>query len=247
MAEVLERLFILVDNYTVYKMSAIIRAVFDLSEGCYDSNVYVQTNKPGIMYGPSISEYIGEFIEVFREPENTSSAYKVFDPTDQQIKLLNTFFTTGFCSFHRGCVGGSMAVHLIWRWHVNKDDLNLRTVAGRAERDARSNTMKEEAIVLLKKIKDFMPEISKTIIEQEKAQRLEYDVLIPTGKKYAREIRSEECGRLLRRFDRGSIYFPKDDILRIWKTPSDVLHVVHIGPVQNLNPPESIKEDGLSS
>ena len=249
MTESLERLFILVDNYTVYKMSAIITAIFDLSEGHYRGDVYVKTGKPGIMYGPSISEYIGDFIEAFREPENTSSSYKVFDPTDQQIKLLNTFFTTGSCIFYRGCVG--MSVHLIWKWHVNTDDLNLRTKDGRDERDSRSNRMKEEAIALLKKIKDLMtPEFIARIIDQERKQRLEYDVLIPTGKKYAREIRSEDCDILLRRFDRGSIHFPKDDILRIWKTPSDVLHVVHMGPleeVKNLNPPDSLQGDGFPS
>ena len=248
MTELLEHLFILVDNYTVYKMSAIIEALRDLSEGRYQGSVYVQTGKPGtIEYSnehPRTSEYIRDFIEAFREPEDTSSTYKVFDPTDQQVKLLNTFFTTGFCSFHRGGVGGSMAVHLIWKWHVNKDDLNLRTKAGRADRDSRVNTMKDEARALLKKIRDLMtPEFNTTIIEQERKQRLEYDVLIPTGKRYAREIISEECDRLLRRFDRGSVY-TKNTMMRIWKTPSDVLHVERI---DNLNPPPSTQEDGLPS
>ena len=243
MTELLERLFILVDNYTLYKMSAIITAVRTISKGYYRGDVYVQTNKPGtIEYTeehPGISEYIKDFIDAFKEPESRST-YELFDPTDQQVALLNTFFTTGSCSFHRGGVGGSMSIHLIWTWTIKTLDLNLRTKAGRAERDARAKTMIEEAKALLKKIQDLMtPEFIATVIEQEKAQRLEYDVLIPTGKKYAREITSEECNCLLRRFDKGSCYI-RNAMMRIWKTPSGVLHVEPVQPVQqidNLNPP----------
>lgn len=251
MTELLEQLFILVDNYTVYKMSAIITAVRDISKGYYRRNVYVQTNKPGtIEYSqehPGISEYIKDFIDAFKEPESRST-YQLFDPTDQQVALLNTFFTTGSCSFHRGGVG--MSVHLIWTWTIKTVDLNLRTKAGRAERDARAKTMIEEATALLKKIQDLMtPEFIATVIEQEKAQRLEYDVLIPTGKKHAREIASEECDRLLRRFDKGSCY-RSGPMMRIWKTPSGVLHVEpveSIKPLENLNQSDSLQEDGVSS
>jgi len=249
MSDPLVQLFILVDNYTLYKMSAIITSINDLSKGIFSGSIRVKTNRPGtVEYTPTypgISEYIRELLDIFETFEEPN-IYHVYDPTSQQISLLNTFFTVGHCCMWRTS-GTMQPTRLVWEWIVKTDDLNLRTKAGRTERDARRARMIVESLSLLGNIKALMtPEFIEQVSKQEQKERLEYDVLIPTGKKHARELMSNELDALLKKMDRGGYYTSTPVKVCFWKTPSDVLHIERV-TTENLNESTVVSTDGLTS
>jgi hypothetical protein len=225
-------------------MSAIITSIDDLSKGIFGGGIRVKTNRPGtVEYTPTypgISDYIRELLDIFETPEEPNT-YRVYDPTRQQISLLNTFFTVGHCGMWR------QPTRLVWEWIVKTDDLNLRTKAGRDERDARRARMIAESLSLLGKIKALMtPEFIEQVSKQEQKERLEYDVLIPTGKKHARELMSNELDALLKKMDRGGYYTSTPVKVCFWKTPSDVLHIERV-TTENLNESTVVSTDGLTS
>jgi hypothetical protein len=219
-------------------MSAIIQAVYDLAKGQFrnecrvtsdSSPAYIPYNDetPGI--SDIIKNLLDELQELYDYDINNWKYYKIFEPTEEQCKIFNNYFKSGRCYFSTTSPSTCNPRRLVWNWSVKLDDLNLRTKIGREERDMRTKHIQEEAKILLNRIRNlFTPEFTSLIIAQEKHQRLEYDRLIPTGKKNAIEISIEEYNQILKKMDRVRYsigHFTSDVIkLKVWKTLSDVQH-----------------------
>jgi len=217
-------------------MSAIIHAVNDLANGKFrgEERIKSDLSPAGISYNeqtPGISDIIKDILDEFQEPYDTNTnwkEYKIFSPTKEQHDIFNGFFKSGSCYFSTTSPNTCYPRRLVWDWSVKLDDLNLRTKIGREERDMRTKHIQEEAKLLLNRIRNiFTPEFTSLIIAQEREQRLEYDRLIPIGKKNAREVTQQEYNRILKKMDRyqWNNWFSSDiNMIRIWKTPSDVQH-----------------------
>ena len=229
----LEKLLILSDNYTLYKMCAIINAVDYLARGRFVGEAMMARDSPAEVYynvtNPStVGEIVGPILDILNpceEDESGLKTYKIFMPTEEQRRLLDGLFTSGSCHLYEAWPCTSGPRRLIWEWVVKVSDLNLRTKAGREEKVRRTAHLQEEGKALLNQIKAvFTADFADLVINQEKQQRSEYDRLIPTGKKNARTISSDEYGSILRRMDRGGFYSHEPAMLKVWKTPSDVQH-----------------------
>lgn len=229
----LEKLLILSDNYTMYKMCAIINAVDYLARGRFvDAAMMARDSPANVWYcndKPGISDIVRPILDAFSEPSdnpvNEAKFFKIFMPTEEQRRLLDDLFTCGSCHFYEAWPCNGRPRRLIWEWLVKVSDLNLRTKAGREEKERRTTHLQEEGKALLNRIKAvFTADFADLVINQEKQQRSEYDRLIPTGKKNARTISSDEYGFILRRMDRGRFFIENPAMLKVWKTPSDVQH-----------------------
>jgi len=219
-------------------MSAIIQAVYGLANGAFrgECRITSDSSPAYIPYNdesPGISDIIKNVLDELQEScdydINNWKYYKIFMPTEEQQSIFAGFFKSGRCYFSRSSPCTCYPRRFIWEWIVKVDDLNLRTKLGREERDMRTKLIQEEAKILLNKIRNlFTPEFTSLIIAQEREQRVEYDKLIPTGKKNAIEISIEEYNQILKKMDRVTYspgHFTSDVIkLRVWKTPSDVQH-----------------------
>ena len=215
-------------------MSAVIHAVNYLANGEFrgEERIKSDVSPAEILYNdqnPGISNIIKGILDEFQEFYDTNTSwkyYKVFMPTEEQCNILASYFKSGRCYFNTASSSTCYPRRFVWEWIVKVDDLNLRTKLGREERDRRTKHIQEEAKILLNRMRNlFTPEFTSLIIAQEREQRLEYDRLIPIGKKNAREVSKEEYNKILKKMDRYQNWFSSDiDNVRIWKTPSDVHH-----------------------
>ena len=218
-------------------MCAIINAVDYLARGEFVGAALMARDSPAHAFyrhdNPgSIGEIAGAVLDALdpcEVDENGWKTYKIFMPTEDQRRLLDGLFTSGSCHFYEAWPCTSSPRRLVWEWLVKVSDLNLRTKAGREEKVRRTAHLQEGGKALLNQIKaTFTADFADLVINQEKQQRFEYDRLIPTGKKNARTISSDEYGSILRRMDRGGFYRQEPAMLKVWKTPSDVQHHVVI-------------------
>jgi hypothetical protein len=233
----IDKLLVSSENYTLYKMCAIINAVYDISKGKFVGAHQMATDSPAQVWycdgKPGISDLVKPLLDAFPEPSddpvNEPKIFKIFMPTDEQRRELDTLFTSGSCHFYVAWPSTGWPRRLIWEWNVKVNDLNLRTKAGREEKVQRTAHLQEEGKALFSQIQAaFTTEFIELVIAQEKQQRFEYDRLIPTGKKNARTISSDEYGILMRRMDRGGFYSHEPTMLKIWKTPSGIHHHIVI-------------------
>ena len=233
----IDKLLVSSENYTLYKMCAIINAVYDISKGKFIGEHQMATDSPAQVWycdtKPGISDLIGPFLDAFPEPSddpvNEPKIFKIFMPTDEQRRQLDTLFISGSCHFYVAWPSTNRPRRLIWEWNVKVSDLNLRTKAGREEKVQRTARLQEEGKAVFSQIQAvFTEDFVNLVIAQEKQQRFDYDRAIPTGKKNARTISSDEYGTLMRRMDRGGFYRHDPAMLKIWKTPSDIHHHIVI-------------------
>lgn len=227
----LEKLLLMSDNYTLYKLCAIINAVYHLSNGTFVGEERMATDSPAEVfysnYNPGITDIVRAALDAFPEQSEYSTTeetvFKIFLPTEEQRRQLDTLFTSGTCYFYMAWPSTTNPRRLVWEWKAKVSDLNLRTKAGREEKVRRMAALQEEGKMLLNRIRNtFTADFADLVIAQEKQQRFDYDRAIPTGKTNARMISSDEYDRLLRQMDRGGFYIEEPAMLKIWKTPSDV-------------------------
>jgi len=233
----LEKLLVMSDNYTLYKLCAIINAVYDLSKGTFLGEERMATDRPAEVfysnYNPGITDIVRGVLDAFPEqsehPTSEETVFKIFLPTEEQRRQLDALFTSGTCYFYIAWPSTSSPRRLIWEWKARVSDLNLRTKAGREEKVRRTAALQEEGKVIFNRIRNiFTRDFADLVIAQEKQQRFEYDRLIPTGKKNARTISSDEYSILMRRMDQGGFYIDEPTMLKIWKTPSGIHHHIVI-------------------
>jgi hypothetical protein len=235
----LEKLFILVDNHTIYRMSAIILAVDTLVKKRFKEDVRARPHSVGeSRYYNGADEFLMslDFNVIMKhicessmtEPyiDGYLRSFNIYDPTRQQEYMLSSLFTYATCSFNRASANTGYPARIIWEWIIKTDDLNLRTKAGREEHEKRKLKSFEEANILLGEIRKLIQsEYMDLVVGQDRYQTAELDALIPVGKKNAIEVSPDEYDAILKRLEFGSFYMQdKTAKLKIWKTPSGVRH-----------------------
>jgi len=235
----LEKLFMLVDNHTIYRMLGLVIAVDTLVKKRFKEDIRARPHQPGESYyydGKDevlmsldfnvIIKHICEVANLNPGIDGYMKSFNIYDPTGEQQRILSSLFTHAKCFFNRMSANTGYPARIVWEWIIKTDDLNLRTKAGREEHERRKLKSFEEANVILDHIRKLIQtEYMNLIIAQDRLQRDELDALIPVGKKNAIEIGPDEYDAILKRLEVGSFYMQdKAAKLKIWKTPSGVRH-----------------------
>jgi hypothetical protein len=238
-SKTLEKLFILVDNHTLYRMSGIVIAVDTLVNKRFKEDVRARPHLPGTSHyydGTDvlltsldyniIMKRICEAANVDPGIDAYLRSFNIYDPTEEQQRILSSLFTYAKCFFSRMSANTGYPARILWEWIIKTDDLNLRTKAGREEHQRRKLKSFEEATILLGEIRKLVQsDYMNLIVTQDKTQRDELDAIIPVGKKNAIEVGPDEYSAILKRLELGYFYMQdKSAKLKIWKTPSGVRH-----------------------
>jgi len=238
-SKTLEKLFILVDNHTIYRMSAIVVAICTLTKNRFEDAVRARCHLPGQSHfydGDDIFTKGLDFNIIMRhicqeanmEPEIDGylRSFNIYEPIDQQLYILSSLFTYAKCYFSRMSANIGYPARIGWSWIIKIDDLNLRTKAGREEKRKRELKTLEEAILIMSHIKTLVQsDYMNIVVAQDRVQRDELDALIPVGKKNAIEVGPDEYDAILKRLEFGEFYMrDKTAKLKIWKTPSGIRH-----------------------
>ena len=238
-SKTLEMLFMLVDNYTLYRMSAIISAIATLSKNRFADEVQAKICTPGkdsYYNGSDMDLKELDFNVIMNEICNRANLqdetdgylrfFDIYEPTEEQLRILSGLFTYVKCGFMRMFANTMYPARITWNWYVKVDDLNLRTKLGRAEKARREEKSKEEAIALLFKIRGLVrTDFLEKAIKQDMEQKAERDALIPVGKKNAVEMSGYEYDIIMKKLELGGFWAQDmSSMLRVWKTPSGVRH-----------------------
>ena len=235
----LEMLFMLVDNYTLFRMSAIICAISTLSKNRFEDEVQAKIGSSGrypYYNGSDIDIKEQDYNVIMNEICNQANLeggvdgyfryFDIYEPTEEQLRILSGMFTYVRCGFMRMYPNCGYPARISWYWYVNVDDLNLRTKLGRAEKLRREEKSKNEAIELLFKIRGLVrTDFLQQLIKQDMQQKAERDDLIPVGKKNAINVTASEYDAIMKKLELGGFWIEdKMTMLRIWKTPGGVRH-----------------------
>lgn len=235
----LEKLFILVDNHTIYRTSAIVVAIDTLVKKRFKEDVRARHHEAGechyyngadtFLTGLDFNVIMKCICEAsMSEPgiDGYLRSFNIYDPTRQQQYILSSLFSYASCSFNRMSANTGYPARIVWEWIIKTDDLNLRTKAGREEHERRKLKSFEEATMILDHTRKLIQsEYMDLLVAQDRYQRNELDALIPVGKKNAIEVSPDEYDAILKRLEFGEFYMQdKTAKLKIWKTPSGVRH-----------------------
>lgn len=237
--KILEKLFMLVDNHTIYRTSAIITAISTLTKNRFEDVVRARSHLPGQSHFYDGEDIFTKGLDVNiimrhicqeamseTEVDGYQRSFNIYEPIDQQLHILSSLFTYAKCYFSRLSSNISYPARIGWSWIIKVDDLNLRTKAGREEKEKRELKTFEEATIILSEIKRLIQsDYMNLLVAQDRVQRSELDALIPVGKKNAIEVSPDEYDSILKRLEFGEFYMQDKTVkLKIWKTPSGVRH-----------------------